>query len=57
MLDVPPLIDRRRFLQLMSAALALAEGGCARPPPETIVPYAHQPEGLVDGIPLFLPRR
>jgi molybdopterin-containing oxidoreductase family iron-sulfur binding subunit len=47
------MIDRRRFLQLMSAALALAEGGCARAPPEPIVPYALQPEGLVDGIPRF----
>ena len=53
MLDVPPLIDRRRFLQLMSAALALAEGGCTRAPVEAIVPYATQPEGLVDGIPQF----
>ncbi|MBV8910402.1 MAG: molybdopterin oxidoreductase, partial [Gammaproteobacteria bacterium] len=56
MLDLPPLIDRRRFLQLMSAALALAEGGCARSPIEPIVPYANQPEGLVAGVPLFFAR-
>ena len=53
MLDVPPLIDRRRFMQLMAAALALAEGGCARAPPEPIVPYAHEPEGLLEGLPLY----
>ena len=53
MLDVPPLIDRRHFMQLMAAALALAEGGCVRAPPEAIVPYAHEPEGLLDGLPQY----
>ena len=53
MLDVPPLIDRRHFMQLMAAALALAEGGCVRAPPEPIVPYAREPEGLLDGLPLY----
>jgi Fe-S-cluster-containing dehydrogenase component len=53
MLDLPPLIDRRRFMQLMAAALALAEGGCVRAPPEAIVPYAREPEGLLEGLPLF----
>ncbi|MFO1465668.1 MAG: 4Fe-4S dicluster domain-containing protein [Steroidobacteraceae bacterium] len=48
-----PLIDRREFVKLMAAALALAESSCARAPPETLVPYAHQPEGLAAGDPLY----
>jgi molybdopterin-containing oxidoreductase family iron-sulfur binding subunit len=53
MLDVPPLIDRRRFLQLMSASLALANSACARRPLEPIVPYANQPEGMLTEQPEF----
>src|SRR5699024_5622128 len=53
MLDVPPLIDRRRFLQLMSASLALANSACARRPLEPIVPYANEPEGMLTGQPEF----
>ncbi len=48
-----PLIDRREFLKLMAASVALAEAGCARAPSETIVPYAHQPEAFADGNPLY----
>jgi molybdopterin-containing oxidoreductase family iron-sulfur binding subunit len=47
-------VSRRRFLQLMGAALALGGiGGCSRQPPEKVVPYVNQPEGLVPGRPLF----
>jgi molybdopterin-containing oxidoreductase family iron-sulfur binding subunit len=53
MLDGPPLIDRRRFLQLMSASLALANSACARRPLEPIVPYANEPEGMLTGQPEF----
>ncbi len=49
--------DRRSFLKLMTAGLALAGGslgGCSTPqPPEKIVPYVQSPEGLTPGIPLF----
>lgn len=47
--------DRRRFLQLMGAMLALAGiSGCgARPPNEQIVPYVVQSEEVVPGRPLF----
>ncbi|HEX5708851.1 MAG TPA: TAT-variant-translocated molybdopterin oxidoreductase [Pyrinomonadaceae bacterium] len=46
--------DRRTFLKLMGASLALAGlSGCSYQPPETIVPYVQQPEGLVPGKPLF----
>ena len=46
-------VDRRRFLQLMGASLAL--GGmtaCTKQPLERIVPYVRQPEHLVPGEPL-----
>ena len=46
--------DRRTFLKLMGASLALAGlAGCSYQPPETIVPYVRQPEGIVPGKPLF----
>ncbi|MBO9539956.1 TAT-variant-translocated molybdopterin oxidoreductase [bacterium] len=46
-------LDRRRFLQLMGASLALAGlSACARPASK-IVPYVRQPEAVVPGKPLF----
>ncbi|HEV7893298.1 MAG TPA: TAT-variant-translocated molybdopterin oxidoreductase [Pyrinomonadaceae bacterium] len=46
--------DRRTFLKLMGASLALAGvAGCSYQPPETIVPYVRQPDGMVPGKPLF----
>ncbi|HEX7174079.1 MAG TPA: TAT-variant-translocated molybdopterin oxidoreductase, partial [Pyrinomonadaceae bacterium] len=46
--------DRRTFLKLMGASLALAGiSGCSYQPPETAVPYVRQPEGIVPGKPLF----
>lgn len=43
-------VDRRRFLTLMGASLALAgAGGCTRQPPERIVPYVKQPEDTTPG--------
>lgn len=50
----PEGVDRRRFLQLMGASVAL--GGltaCTRQPLEKIVPYVQQPEGLIPGRSLF----
>ncbi|MDH3253617.1 MAG: TAT-variant-translocated molybdopterin oxidoreductase [Acidobacteriota bacterium] len=50
----PEGVDRRRFLQLTSASLALAGlAGCTRQPPEKIVPYVNQPEELIPGQPLY----
>jgi len=47
-------VSRRRFLQLMSASLALGGlAGCTRQPDEKIVPYVNMPEGIVPGKPLF----
>src|SRR5438105_1329799 len=47
-------VARRTFLKLMGASLALAGvTACTRQPTEKILPYVHQPEGLVPGKPLF----
>jgi Fe-S-cluster-containing dehydrogenase component len=48
----PIKLTRRDFLKLGAAAAALATGACSRPR-EPIVPYAHQPEGELPGIPSF----
>ncbi|HZI17604.1 MAG TPA: TAT-variant-translocated molybdopterin oxidoreductase [Pyrinomonadaceae bacterium] len=46
--------DRRTFLKVMGASLAFAGlTGCVYQPPETIVPYVREPEGLIPGKPLF----
>jgi molybdopterin-containing oxidoreductase family iron-sulfur binding subunit len=52
----PDSLNRRRFLTLMGASLALAGlAGCsAKPAPQgEIVPFINQPEELVPGKPLF----
>lgn len=47
-------IDRRRFLERVGAALALAgASACTKQPPERLVPYVRQPEEVVPGRPLF----
>src|SRR5690242_16740103 len=47
-------VDRRDFLRLMAASLALAGlSGCGRAPEQYIVPYVKQPDGLVPGKPQF----
>ena len=47
-------IERRTFMKLMGASLALAGlTGCVFQPPEKIVPYVNQPEDHVPGKPLF----
>jgi len=50
----PGVLDRREFLSLMSASLALAGlTSCAPSVPEKIVPYVRAPEEIVPGKPLF----
>jgi molybdopterin-containing oxidoreductase family iron-sulfur binding subunit len=45
-------LDRRDFLKLMGASLALAGmAGCGLPPEQHIIPYVKQPDGLVLGKP------
>ena len=47
-------VERRTFLKLMGASLALAGlSGCSYQPPEKIVPYVIQPEEIVPGKALF----
>ena len=47
-------VDRRDFLKLMGASLALAGlSGCGRAPEQLIVPYVKQPDGIVPGKPQF----
>jgi molybdopterin-containing oxidoreductase family iron-sulfur binding subunit len=47
-------LDRRDFLKLLGASLALAGlAGCSHPPRTQIVPYVHKPVGQVDGLPLY----
>ena len=45
-------LSRRRFLQLMGAALAMAGAACAAPR-EKIVPYVRAPEQMIPGRPLY----
>src|SRR5438045_8428778 len=50
--------DRRTFLKLMGASLALAGlAGCSYQPPETVVPYVRQPEEIVPGKALYFATR
>jgi MoCo/4Fe-4S cofactor protein with predicted Tat translocation signal len=45
-------VDRRDFLKLMGASLALAGmAGCGKPADQYIVPYVKQPDGMVLGKP------
>jgi MoCo/4Fe-4S cofactor protein with predicted Tat translocation signal len=47
-------VDRRDFLKLMGASLALAGlAGCGRPDEAHIVPYVQQPAGMIVGRPNF----
>jgi molybdopterin-containing oxidoreductase family iron-sulfur binding subunit len=48
------LMDRRGFLKLLGASLALAGlAACSHPPQTGIVPYVHKPIGQVDGLPRY----
>src|SRR5947209_7146525 len=50
-------LDRRSFLKVMGASLAMAGlVGCRFLPQEEIVPYVKQPEDLIPGKPIPLPR-
>ncbi len=47
-------VDRRGFLRLMGASMALAGlGACTTQPLEKIIPYVRPPEELIPGKPLF----
>jgi molybdopterin-containing oxidoreductase family iron-sulfur binding subunit len=46
-------VDRRDFVKLMGASVALAGLAACNRPAEKIVPYVKQPEDLIPGKPLF----
>jgi MoCo/4Fe-4S cofactor protein with predicted Tat translocation signal len=46
-------VDRRNFMKLMGASVAMAGLAACRPPQEKIVPYVNQPESLIPGKPLY----
>ena len=46
-------LNRRSFLTLMGASLAMAAANCHRRPVEKILPYVQRPEGHVPGIPTY----
>ncbi len=47
-------VDRRQFLKLMGASMALAGlSACGRPPREEVIPFVHAPEKIVPGKPLY----
>ena len=46
-------VDRRDFVKLMSASMALAGLAACNRPAQKIVPYVRQPENLIPGKPLF----
>jgi MoCo/4Fe-4S cofactor protein with predicted Tat translocation signal len=46
-------VDRRNFMKLMGASVAMAGLAACRQPVDAIVPYVNQPETLIPGKPLF----
>ncbi len=46
-------VDRRDFLRLMGASLAMGGVVACAPPTKTIVPYVQAPEEIIPGKPLF----
>ena len=46
-------VDRRDFVKLMGASMALAGMTACNRPAEKIIPYVRQPESLIPGKPLF----
>ena len=46
-------VDRRSFVKLMGASVAMAGLTACKQPSETIIPYVNQPENLIPGKPLY----
>ncbi|MEJ2049994.1 MAG: TAT-variant-translocated molybdopterin oxidoreductase, partial [Calditrichota bacterium] len=51
--ELPKSMDRRKFLSLMGASIALAGLVSCRKPVEKIIPYVHPPEEVIPGIPNY----
>jgi MoCo/4Fe-4S cofactor protein with predicted Tat translocation signal len=52
-IDLPAQMNRRNFLTLMGASLALAGLTSCRRPVEKIVPFVNAPEEIIPGIPQY----
>src|SRR5581483_5641910 len=50
---VAPLVNRRAFMKIMGASLALATAGCSHPPLHKIIPYRDGPAQQTYGHPVF----
>src|SRR4051812_19525955 len=46
-------VDRRDFVKLMGASVAMAGLVACRQPDEKIIPYVNQPENLIPGKPIY----
>ncbi|HEY0160321.1 MAG TPA: TAT-variant-translocated molybdopterin oxidoreductase [Thermoanaerobaculia bacterium] len=46
-------VDRRNFMKLMGASVAMAGLAACRQPADAIVPYVNQPENLIPGKPVY----
>src|SRR6266511_2200736 len=46
-------VDRRDFMKLMGASVAMAGLAACNQPNEQIIPYVNQPENLIPGKPIF----
>src|SRR5262249_6590555 len=51
--EPPEGVSRRDFFRVMGASFALAGVAACRRPDERILPYAHQPEEVIPGNPLW----
>ncbi len=52
-LDPPTSQERRSFLQLTGASMALASASACRWQEDKILPHTQQPEGVIPGVPRF----
>jgi Fe-S-cluster-containing dehydrogenase component len=50
-LDPPTPLERRRFLQLSGASMALASASACRYEEDKLLPFVQQPEGVIPGVP------
>ena len=46
-------VDRRDFVKLMGASVAMAGLAACRQPADAIIPYVNQPESIIPGKPIF----
>jgi molybdopterin-containing oxidoreductase family iron-sulfur binding subunit len=52
-LDPPTTAERRTFLKLTGATVALASATACRYPEDKLLPFTQQPEGVIPGVPRY----